>query len=110
MLFLVSSLSPSQFCKLKTTAALVIGPSAHCYLDRRWMVARGALRGEDACGICSTVERGRLKTRDWCWLSVDRARAYHPMYLLRIKTAAMGMVEERVDWNSGASPPFGAGS
>ncbi len=31
------------------------------------------------------------------------------MYLLRIKTAAMGMVDERVDWNSGVSP-FGAGS
>jgi hypothetical protein len=31
------------------------------------------------------------------------------MYLLRIKMAAMGMVEERVDWNSAASP-FGGGS
>ncbi len=41
--------------------------------------------------------------------AVVSGRAYHPMYLLRMKMAAMGRVEERVDWNSTASP-FGGGS
>ena len=31
-------------------------------------------------------------------------RTHHPTYLLRVKIAAMGSVDDRVDWNSAPSP------
>ena len=92
LLFLVSSLSPNQFCKLKTTAALV-----------HWSVS--ALLYQPTVDDGAKPRAG-LAHAPAVWAS---GRAYHPTYLLRIKTAAMGMVEERVDWNSGVSP-LGAGS
>ena len=97
LLFLVSSLSPSQLWMLNTTAALYrISVSlsqfrgAHgAKMRHRWMLREG-------------TDWGHRET-------VGSESAYHPTYLLRMKMAAMGRVEEMVDWNSTLSP-FAAGS
>lgn len=39
----------------------------------------------------------------------DGVCAYQPMYLFRMKMAAMGRVDDSVDWNSTLSP-FATGS
>jgi hypothetical protein len=85
--FFVSSLSPSQLNRLKMTEPLIIigHVSKHESLcrDRETSLFSGSCRKGSA--------------------------AYHPMYRLRVKMAAMGSVEESVDANSTFSL-FPAGS
>lgn len=81
LLFWASSLSPSQPCTLKTTAAL-----EDWFVSPVWMHAMFRNGG-----------------------AVEARCAYHPMYRLRMKMAAMGRVEDSVELISTLSP-FGAGS
>lgn len=107
-LFLLSSLSPSQLWMLNTTAALYdylpsapssvacTAPPPLPHIAQR-VASRWQMLARFDCS-------GKSKRSGW---SVEIA--YHPMYLLRMKIAAIGSVEDRVE-DSSAPSALPAGS
>ena len=86
--FLDSSLSPSQLWTLNTTEALE--PCVSRFPENLELTPRCVLGAVGA----APEELGRQ--------AMDRT--HHPTYLLRVKIAAMGSVDDRVVWNSAPSP------